>query len=628
MQLREEVSSACQRLRDTADAKLHSCREESSTIQSELTDLNRQVDQREQIVSELEMDVDYVSDQTAKIVSEFGCQVRQSDLISKESNESETIDALIAEKEILERTIEGLERKTSALEELVASLSHSSKELNFGSTKGSDVSTCNSDTEQERMFGMDEQRGAISRRPDIFQPVSIHDSATTTDGFYIDDEHPHDSKTFATTNEGQTHRQIRVITELETNLLEKEKELLELKTIKDDLEFEKSTLEKVVLDLQKQLKVAKEASKIIDANHTGTHLSHQQSATDISSSEWDSLIEARDQSITVKAELETRKKEVESIDCKVKALIVLWTKEIQACQIAFDISEDVSSIFSPVDIIKNSNEESLNSSTPIDKIASFSCGLKRHFSVFTEEFTKLKTKFSDLQKEVSLYETSVEDALKFVLQAWNERQRKNDATADFQAGSCEDKLRKLRSVLESFVFECSGETDADKWRRLHDDAVADKSVVSEELNRLKDNLRFWKDKNRHLADENTSLLETVDLLRQDLDIMSQGQSALAAEREILQTELDKLQFQIDTNETDDSKEIGELKMQLDDLKIERERIMKMVNERDDFITEQQEKHDHLVDQIVEEKDRDLFEIQEQLEETMKLHYRIWNDGEY
>eukprot|EP00794_Sanderia_malayensis_P020327 gene20327-22326_t len=598
-ELREEVSIACQRMRDTADAKLHSCVEETNTVRDEMTHLNQQVDHREKIVSELEMEVDYVAGQTAKIVSEFACQVKQSDITPQGDNEAETIESLVAEKEILERTIEGLERKAGALEHLVASLQESiaNRDRHYGSAKGSDLSSCNSDTEQDRSMSIEQIKETGNKQPELMKAVSLAESVSTTDGYYIDDDHPRDNTTWPM-NDVHNNRQKRIINELETTLLEREKELYEMISIKNDLEFEKSTLEKVVLDLQKKYKIARDASsKLAEQGHDITRVSHQGSATDVSSLDWDSLVEAIDDNEAMRTELHQVKDDIESMETLID-----------------DLMSDVSK-----DLFVSEAKKDFQHISPLKKLRKLDGIVKEVILELSQEVEKLKENCGNLEDGMTATDSKVTEIFEFLLDTFKERGG-NCHGLDFHSNQPrEEKLESLKSVLTNFILECCGETDADKWRHLHDEAVAAKEQVVEEVIRLKENLEVWKTRHQSLRDENTSLLETLDLLRQDLELMSQGQSALVAERETLQSELDKLQFQIDTNETDDSKEIGELKMQLDDMKIERERIMKMVDERDDFITEQQEKHDGLVEEIVNEKDRDLIQIQEELEETMKLY---------
>ena len=577
--------------------------DETESIQKKMSDLNRQVDQREQYVTELQMDLDYVSDQAVKLVSEFGCQVNQYDLSSKEDMEAETIQALVAEKAILERTIEGLERKAGALEELVASLRSNDNDKASNSSSPGRATSIDSGKEPVRKLlsndsvSMDDSG---HKNPELFRPVSVTDSVLSTDGYFFDEERPQGNKIW-TADDVELSRCKRLVQDLETTLLQREKEIYDFSMIRNNLVFEKNTLEKLVLDLQKKLKVL--GPREVDSSMS--QVSHQESATDVSSLDWDSLLEARDECKGLKTELEGTRNEAQLLNRQIDQILISVLDEASVLD-ASNLKEDM---------------KNLSSSNKLNKLDEM---IRSRFSMFTEESKELKIIIEGLNNDMVTAGNAASSILGFVIEAWNQRTGASEVL-DVPNVNCVEKLTRLRLLLESFVLECSGETDADKWRRRHDEVISEKEgvisekeVVLEEVARLRNGIGIWMEKHQDAVEENTSLLETIDLLRQDLDLMSQGQSALVAEREQLQGELDKLQFQIDTNETDDSKEIGELKMQLDDLKIERDTIMKMVNERDDFITDQQERHDHIVDQLVEEKDRDLLQMEEQLQETMRL----------
>ncbi|XP_065056179.1 thyroid receptor-interacting protein 11-like isoform X1 [Rhopilema esculentum] len=626
-QLRNEISKVQKKLEQTVDQKLDSNRSESGRINSQLSSLDEQIDRRIQIVSELQLDADYVADEVAHAVSELGRKNNRDDTSRNVNSQSDTIEALVAEKSILERTIEGLERKVSSLEAQVA-IQHEDTSTIDGTvspSRTSDNSPRDSDVEPERKMrkidfdSVDHGNADMKAAAKMLKPFAVADS--TADGYFFDEEQPQDSKAWAPKEPEELSREQKMINKLEEKLLLKEKELNEINVIKNDLEFEKGTLEKVVMDLQKKLKLK---LKVGEKESSFVDVYDQESETDLSSLDWDNLVEAKEDRKALIEELDRLKRDFQGVTNDISGMITFLK---QRPEVRLDVpnvddtnkgekaSEELGLLLHSY-VNKASNEIFRRQET-VNSLQATVHEREQELQHSAEEISRITTKFQDSATSLSRVRQQSLDIVRFLTDANNEKDGKSDVVED-EGQTCEDILTKVRLVVEDVVMENISETDADKWRMKLDKVLAEKDVLMQDLSDLRNQLRIWKEKHRDVVDENTSLLETVDLLRQDLELMSQGQTALTAEREQLQTELDKLQFQIDTNETDDSKEIGELKMQLDDLKIEKERIMRMVNDRDDFIVEQQEKHDSLVYQLVEEKDLDLQEIQGQLEQTMSL----------
>ena len=592
-----------------------------------MSNLDQQVDRRIQIVSELQLDAEYVADEVAHAVSELGRKNNRDDTSRNVNSQSDTIEALVAEKSILERTIEGLERKVSSLEAQVA-LQHEDTSTIDGTvspSRTSDNSPRDSDVEPERKMrkidfdSVDHGNADMTAAAKILKPFAVSDSAA--DGYFFDEEQPQDSKAWVPKEPEELSREQKMINKLEEKLLLKEKELNEINVINNDLGFEKGTLEKVVLDLQKKLKLK---LKVGEKESSFVDVYDQESETDLSSLDWDNLMEAKEDRKALIEELDHLKRDFQGVKTDISEMITFLK---QRPEVRLDIpnvddnnkggkvSEELGLLLHS--FVTMASNEIFKRQETVNSLQATIHDREQELQHSAEEISRITAKFQDSATLLSRVRQQSLDIVRFLTDANNEKDGKSDVVED-EGQTCEDILTKVRLVVEDVVMENISETDADKWRMKLDEVLAEKDVLMQDLSDLRNQLRIWKEKHRDVVDENTSLLETVDLLRQDLELMSQGQTALTAEREQLQTELDKLQFQIDTNETDDSKEIGELKMQLDDLKIEKERITRMVNDRDDFIVEQQEKHDSLVYQLVEEKDLDLQEIQGQLEQTMSL----------
>ena len=507
-----------QRLKDGAEKKLTACREEKDVISNQVDQLTQQVSEHEVFVADLEVDSEFVSRETRNLVADFGCQTIVSSSSPLPDQTAETIESLVAEKAILERTIEGLERKAGSLQELV-------DELQTGKT----------DLEMEKISDESTEVKSLGTRDAAFSPVSIVESVTSEDGSYFEDEHPQTNRIWQEDDSKQQNfkKEIqepsREVRTLQGKLAEYEAELQVFENIRKDWEFEKETLENVVIDLQKKLKLAREDEKQADSSShdSSANVGHKLSGTEISSLDWDDFVDARE-------------------------------------------------------ISKNLREQN------------------EHLKVLLSNIDQVST-----------------EIIHFLVDALERRTGTSPSHSNLQYSS-EQKVMIVKELVESFISECSGETDAEKWQKKFEEVSNERAALVEEVSAINSSLQSYTDKYNNLLDERNSLLESVDILGQDLELMTQGQSALLSEKEQLQSELDKLQFQLDTNETDDSKEIGELKMQLNDLKIEREGLIKMVNERDEAITEQQEKYESMLDQLTEEKDRDLLQLQEQQEQIMEL----------
>lgn len=610
------------------ESKLDSCKAESDQINSRLSELDEQLDRRERIVAELQLDNAYVSDDVSKSISELG---HQSDVPTKSSLQNDAIESLVAEKSILERTIEGLERKVGSLEALLGSNREdgSTVDGNASPPRTIDNSPRDSDAEpSERRAGLLdlETSGSAESEKEVDEAkaaraFSLSDGAN--DGYFFDDEQPSEDKIWLQEDAELVSRDQRKISELQENVLILKKELSEINVIKSDLEFEKSTLEKVVLELQKKIKLKVKAA---ENDCSFIELSHQESETDFSSLEWDNLIEVTERHKILAEDFERAKENMKEMEDRSCALLMFVSNQFQR------LGQNIEA--------KNSIEPA-NNMTKLEAIvhsyAAFSSQEIQRYSVEVEDrnklldqreedLTRLNAAKAELIHELEIKNTSLAEvkqrALDVLKQIGPTRDQVTgvDSEAVNEDLSCDEVVREIGKLAENLLGS-SSERDAEKWRTQYDEILLERSSIARDLTNMRDELELWKEKHREVVDENTSLLESMDMFKQDLEFMSQGQSALSAEREQLQSELDKLQFQIDTNETDDSKEIGELKMQLDDLKLERERIMKMVNDRDDFIVDQQEKHDGLVFQLMEAKDRDLQEIQRQLEETIELFKR-------
>eukprot|EP00112_Aurelia_sp_Birch-Aquarium-sp1_P013080 Seg2762.2 transcript_id=Seg2762.2/GoldUCD/mRNA.D3Y31 product="Thyroid receptor-interacting protein 11" protein_id=Seg2762.2/GoldUCD/D3Y31 len=662
-QVREEISNLQERLQQATNTKLTAYRADAKQLQSEMTTLDQQLDRREHIVAELQIDSELASEDVSRAVSGIGSHANRLNISKESSEQNETIDSLIAEKAILERTIEGLERKVGSLEALVTGAHEDCSTVDGTASpprtaslpRTAENSPRDSDVEPERkMRRIDKEESnvpsgdVVQKAAKILRPFSIPESIVSSDGYYFDEEEP-EEKQWVSTDQQMLSREQRKIHELEEKVLRKEKELNEIIAVKNDLDFEKGTLEKVVLDLQRKLKARMQG---VGDGAGFVDVSHQGSETELSALDLDCLVEAREERKALAEKLEHAREENKDLAQELKQAkdehkrFVEELKELRSeLDHTYTVADSIRWFLAQqrpnVDIL-NTPEDDFSSDDGVDGLDEM---VRNLFSVLLKEAEVSSKEIDDLKEEVDSYKRELRESrrridalkngndrstnelsavmdiaqrtLRFVTETRNRRLgRHEDASA--QGESCEAVLKCLHSVIENFVLEFAGETDADKWRKKHDELSSEKDILAQEISSLRDNLRVLNTRYRSVVDENTSLLETVDMLRQDLELMSQGQSALAAEREQLQAELDKLQFQIDTNETDDSKEIGELKMQLDDLKMEKERIMKMVNDRDDFIVEQQEKHDNLVYQLMEEKDRDLQELQGQLEQTMNL----------
>lgn len=628
-----------------------------------MTTLDQQLDRREHIVAELQIDSELASEDVSRAVSGIGSHANRLNISKESSEQNETIDSLIAEKAILERTIEGLERKVGSLEALVTGAHEDCSTVDGTASpprtaslpRTAENSPRDSDVEPERkMRRIDKEESnvpsgdVVQKAAKILRPFSIPESIVSSDGYYFDEEEP-EEKQWVSTDQQMLSREQRKIHELEEKLLRKEKELNEIIAVKNDLDFEKCTLEKVVLDLQRKLKARMQG---VGDGAGFVDVSHQGSETELSALDLDCLVEAREERKALAEKLEHAREDSKHLAQELKQAkdehkkFVEELKELRSeLDHTYTVADSIGWFLAQqrpnVDIL-NTPEDDFSSDDGVDGLDKM---VRNLFSVLLKEAELSSKEIDDLKEEVDGYKRGLRESrlridalkngndrstnelsavmdiaqrtLRFVTETRNRRLGRHE-DASPQDESCEAVLKCLHSVIENFVLEFAGETDADKWRKKHDELSSEKDILAQEISSLRDNLRVLNTRYRSAVDENTSLLETVDMLRQDLELMSQGQSALAAEREQLQAELDKLQFQIDTNETDDSKEIGELKMQLDDLKMEKERIMKMVNDRDDFIVEQQEKHDNLVYQLMEEKDRDLQELQGQLEQTMNL----------
>ena len=608
------------------ESKLGSFKTDSEQIHSQLSELDHQLDCRERLVAELQLDNEYVSDDVAKSVSELGHHKERS---NKNASDNETIESLIAEKSILERTIEGLERKVGSLEAMVTGTLEDNSTIDGTSSPPRTVESSPMDIEVEpreilkKMQRLDDQdTSSLSGSEKAIEAgkamrtLSLNDGAS--DGYFFDDEQPADSKSWSVKELDIPSRDEMKIAELQDEVVSLRKELNKTNVIKCDLEFEKSTLEKVVLDLQKKVKLK------IKANENGCSFvdgSHQESETDISSLEWDNLTEASEECKILTEELARIKMSVQEHEKIANELAGFLFDQLEKKPGVRDLRENIDSVNRLETVVHTyvtfSSEQIQRYKDEIKDFEGLVC--KRD-----EDVKQLVSQESILANENELLNATllkVKELAFGVLELFmetGEHRKGTDLETSTDGLSCEDIIRKVKMFVENILTKLSSETDAVKWKSNYEEILFQKSIVVRELGNARDELHQWKEKFGDLVNENGSLLESIDMLKQDLELMSQGQSAISAEREQLQTELDKLQFQIDTNETDDSKEIGELKMQLDDLKLDRERISKMVNDRDDFISEQQEKHDSLVYQLMEEKDRDLQEIQSQLEETMKL----------
>ena len=626
-----------QRLEENMDSKLDSCKTDSNRIHSQLSELDDQLDRRERLVAELQLDNEYVSDDVAKSVTELGHQIERS---SKSASDNETIESLIAEKSILERTIEGLERKVGSLEAIVAGTLEESSTVDGASSPPRTFENSPLEIEAElleplkKIQRIDQDTNSLSGsektidRVSVARTLSLNDG--TTDGYFFDDEQPSDDKTWLVKEPDVLSRDQMKIAELQDDLLSLRKELNETNVIKSDLEFEKSTLEKVVLDLQKKVKLK---VKVSENGCSFVDVSNQESETDISSLEWDNLTEATEECKILAEELARVKENLQEHDNAANEIAVFLLDRMERNSLntnAEDLSENVNSLSRLQSVVRTYvSSSSIQMKRYEDEVIDCKgmlCKRDKDIELLISQESTLANENEHLNATLLKVKELALGVLELFMVA---REQKRGADLKISMGNqsqtCEDVILQVRRFTESILTQISGETDADKWKASYDEILSQKRLVSRELENARGEVQQWKEKHRDLVDENGLLLESVDMLRQDLELMSQGQSALSAEREQLQTELDKLQFQIDTNETDDSKEIGELKMQLDDLKLERDRLMKMVNDRDDFITEQQEKHDSLVYQLMEEKDRDLQEIQSQLEETMKLFKEKQNE---
>ena len=611
------------------DSKLGSCKIDSDQIHSRLSELDHQLDRRERLVAELQLDNEYVSDDVAKSVSELG---HHNDRSNKSASDNETIESLIAEKSILERTIEGLERKVGSLEAMVAGTLEDNSTIDGTSSPPRTVENSPLGSEVEpreilkKMQRPDDQdtSSLVGSEKAIEvgkakRSLSLGDG--TADGYFFDDEQPTDSKSWLVKELDIPSRDEMKIAELQGEVVSLRKELNKTNVVKYDLEFEKSTLEKVVLDLQKKVKLK------VKANENGcsfVDVSHQESETDISSLEWNNLTEATEECKVLAEELARIKLSVQQYEKIANELAGFLFDQLEKKPVNTDVGD---------------LRENINSMDRLETV------VHTYVTLSTQQIQRYKDEIKDFEGQVCTRDEDIKQLISIKSSLANENEILNatmlnvkelafgilelfmetgeqrkavDIETSTDGQSCEDIIRKIKVFVENILIKLSSETDAVKWRTNYEEILSQKRIVVRELDNTRDELHQWKEKFADLVDENGSLLESIDMLKQDLELMSQGQSAISAEREQLQTELDKLQFQIDTNETDDSKEIGELKMQLDDLKLERERISKMVNDRDDFISEQQEKHDSLVYQLMEEKDRDLQEIQSQLEETMNL----------
>ena len=611
------------------DSKLDTCKTDSEHIHNQLSELDQQLDRRERIVAELQLDNEYVADDVAKSVSELG---HQSDRSSKGATQNETIESLIAEKSILERTIEGLERKVGSLEALVVGTNEDNSTVDGTASppRTIDNSPRDSDADPSEPAGkwrrLDQETSSLTgsekgiETATVTRKFSLNDG--TADGYFFDDEQPSEGKAWLQKEPEVVSRDQMKVAELQEEVLALKKELNETNVIKSDLEFEKSTLEKVVLDLQKKVKLKIRAS---ENSCSFVDVSHQESETDVSSLEWDNLTEATEERKILAEELDRTKKNLQQLEQTAEDIVTFLSGELKETSVIAEEVEDPGEHVNAINRLEKfvrffvslSSEQMQGFRDDVRDREGALSKRDEDLEQLTAQVTALTNEVDSLNSTLKRVKDSAEGVTKRILETRGKKSESHEEDS-MENESCEDAVRQVGSLIENVLSGLSSETDADKWRNKYDDVMSEKSLLARELDNVKGELQQWKGKHRDLVDENSSLLESIDMLRQDLELMSQGQSALSAEREQLQTELDKLQFQIDTNETDDSKEIGELKMQLDDLKLERERIMKMVNDRDDFIVEQQEKHDAIVYQLMEEKDRDLQEIQSQLEETMKL----------
>ena len=624
-----------QRLGKSMDSKVETCRKHTEHIHLRLSELDDQLDRRERLVAELQIDNDYVSDDVAKAVSDLG---HHSDRSNKNSSENNTIESLIAEKSILERTIEGLERKVGSLEAIVAGTHEDCSTVDGTSSPPRTIESNPQefDVEQlepiKKIQRLDQEIENLAESEKnietnkVTRTMSLNDG--TADGYFFDDEQPADSKTWLSKAPDADSREHLKIAELQEEILFLRKALDKSNVIASDLEFEKSTLEKVVLDLQKKIKLK---VKVSENGCSFVDVSDQGSETDISSLEWDNLTEATEECKLLSEELAHARTSIEQYEKAANELTALLSSKLEKNPVSGNVE----------DLPENTKSMRMLETT-IHQYLKFSSQQVLRFEDEINDFKEIICKRDDEREQIASRESAMASENKnlnatllglkeltvTILELLTEaRAKKTGAILEHptEVESCESILLQIKRLTVDFMTEFSNHTDADKWKANYDDLLKQKNLVAAELESIRNELQHWKEKHRETVDENGSLLESIDMLKQDLELMSQGQSAISAEREQLQTELDKLQFQIDTNETDDSKEIGELKMQLDDLKLERDRIIKMVNERDDFIVDQQEKHDSLVYQLMEEKDRDLQEIQSQLEETMALFKEKQNE---
>ena len=617
-----------QRLGKSVDSKVESCQKDAEHIHSRLSELDDQLDRRERLVAELQIDNDYVSDDVAKVVSDLG---HHSDRSNKNSSENNTIESLIAEKSILERTIEGLERKVGSLEAIVAGTHEDCSTVDGTSSPPRTIESNPQEFDVEQLEPMkkiqrlDQETESLAeseRNIEInkaTRTMSLNDG--TADGYFFDDEQPTDSKTWLSKAPVAESRENMKITELQDEILFLRKALDKSSVVAGDLEFEKITLEKVVLDLQKKIKLK---IKVSENGCSFVDVSDQGSETDISSLEWDNLTEATEDCRLLTEELAHAKASIEQYENAANELTALLSSELEKNPVSVNaegLPENTKSMnlleTAIHQYLKFSSQQMLRFEDEINNYREMLC--KRDDE--REQTASRESAMADENEKLNAALLRLKELAVTIWELFTEERAKRTGTSPehlTESQSCESIILQVKGFAVDFINEFSNHTEADKWKENYDDLLRQKNLVAAELEGMRSELQIWKEKHRETVDENGSLLESIDMLRQDLELMSQGQSAISAEREQLQTELDKLQFQIDTNETDDSKEIGELKMQLDDLKLERDRIIKMVNDRDEFIVEQQEKHDSLVYQLMEEKDRDLQEIQSQLEETMTL----------